>query len=84
MEDTLFMGDFPIETPILNGFPLATFDYQRVPMTHDGFVQWDASFHPPCHRMFRNRAFHELMARKLSPALQFLDDLALVFSTSAP
>ena len=27
MEDTLFLGDYPSET---SGFPIATFDYQRV------------------------------------------------------
>ena len=26
MEDTLFIGDFPIEPPISNGFPIAMFD----------------------------------------------------------
>ena len=25
-----FIGDFPIEAPISRGFPIATFDYQRV------------------------------------------------------
>ena len=30
MENTLFIGDFPIETPISSGFPIATFDYRRV------------------------------------------------------
>ena len=31
MEDILFISDFPIESPISSGFPIATFDYQRVP-----------------------------------------------------
>ena len=26
MENTLFIGDVPIETPFLSGFPIATFD----------------------------------------------------------
>ena len=30
MEDTLFIGDSAIETPISSGFPIATFDYRRV------------------------------------------------------
>jgi hypothetical protein len=30
MENALFIGEFPIETPISSGFPLATFDYRRV------------------------------------------------------
>ena len=30
MENTLFKGGFPIETPICSGFPTATFDYRRV------------------------------------------------------
>ena len=30
MEDTLFIGDFPIETSISGGFRIATFDYHRV------------------------------------------------------
>ena len=30
MENTLLMGDFPIETPISSEFPIAMFDYQRV------------------------------------------------------
>ena len=30
MESTLFIGDFPIETTISSGFPIATFDYRRV------------------------------------------------------
>ena len=30
MEDIWFIGDFPIETRILGGFPIATFDYRRV------------------------------------------------------
>ena len=30
LEDTLFVGDFPIETCISSGFPIATVDYQRV------------------------------------------------------
>ena len=34
MENTLFIGDFPIETPISFGFLTATFDYRRVSMFH--------------------------------------------------
>jgi len=30
LENTLFVGDFPIEPPIFSGFPIATFDYRRV------------------------------------------------------
>ena len=30
MENTLFIADFPIETPILSGFSIATFDCRRV------------------------------------------------------
>jgi hypothetical protein len=30
MENTLFIGDFPIETLISSGFPIATFDYRRI------------------------------------------------------
>ena len=30
LENTLFTGGFPIETPISNGFPIATCDYRRV------------------------------------------------------
>ena len=30
LENTLLIGDFPIETPISSGFPIATFDYRRV------------------------------------------------------
>ena len=30
MENTQLIGDFPIETPLASGFPLATFDYRRV------------------------------------------------------
>ena len=35
MENTLFIvvADFPIESPISNGFPIAKFDYRRVPVT---------------------------------------------------
>ena len=31
MENTLFLGDFPIETIIHRGFSIAMFGYQRVP-----------------------------------------------------
>jgi len=31
IENTLFIGYFPIETPISSGCPIATFDYRRVP-----------------------------------------------------
>ena len=30
MENALFIGNFPIETAIPSGFPIATFDYRRV------------------------------------------------------
>ena len=30
MENGPFVGDFLFETPISSGFPIATFDYQRV------------------------------------------------------
>ena len=30
MENTLFIGDFPIDTLILSGCPVATFDCRRV------------------------------------------------------
>ena len=30
MEDTLFIGEFRIETFFCSGFPIAMFDYQRV------------------------------------------------------
>ena len=30
MEDTLFIGDFPVETRISSGFSIAAFDSQRV------------------------------------------------------
>ena len=32
-ENTLFTGDFPIETPISSGFPGAMFDYRMVAVT---------------------------------------------------
>ena len=32
-ENTPFIGDFPMETPISIGFPIATFDYRRVQTT---------------------------------------------------
>ena len=31
MENTPFIGDFPIETSIYRGLSIAMFDYQRVP-----------------------------------------------------
>ena len=30
LENTRFLVDFAIETPILSGFPIATLDYQRI------------------------------------------------------
>ena len=39
MELTLFKGDFPIETPISSGFPIARFDYRRV-TNHDVGLLW--------------------------------------------
>jgi hypothetical protein len=38
MENTLFIGYFPIETPISSGFPIAT-DYRRVtPVSVDSLL----------------------------------------------
>ena len=41
IEDTLFIDDFPLETPISSGFPIATFDdtggyVTYVAMVNDG------------------------------------------------
>ena len=30
LENTIFIVDFPIETPISSGFPIAIFDYRKV------------------------------------------------------
>ena len=35
MENTLFIGDVPIETPMSSGFLVATLDYQRVHLRGD-------------------------------------------------
>ena len=39
MENTLFIGDFPIEPHISSEFPTATFDYDRVTMENDCFLR---------------------------------------------
>ena len=39
MENTLFIGDVPIETPIPSGFPFAMFDYRRVIETYA--IKWN-------------------------------------------
>ena len=33
MEKITIYSDFPIEIPVLSGFPIATFDYRRVPIS---------------------------------------------------
>ena len=43
METGSFIGDFPIDTLIPSGFPIATSDYQRVTVKLDGVsVSWMA------------------------------------------
>ena len=56
MENTLFLGDFPIETSIHRGFSIAMYDYRRVQAAFTGETADDASV-LCCDRGLRSCSF---------------------------
>ena len=69
MENTLFTGGFPIETPISSGLTIATFDYRRVfPYCSDKYGASDKIYNMrnyPRHYLNPQKKIHHLPSGKL-------------------
>ena len=59
MEDTVYIGDFPIESPISSGFPIATFDYQRVNAIKPAFLRSKKHENPRLNTSKHHKTHHK-------------------------